>query len=59
MRINLIGSEIFKIRTEKGMTQEDIARKCKVSRTYIGMVENGCVVPTNYMVCSILRSLGV
>ena len=59
MRENMIGSEILKVRKEKGLTREYVARKCKVSMTYLGMVEKGSVIPTNDMVWSILRGLGV
>ncbi len=59
MRGNQIGAEILKIRKERGLTQVDVARECKVSRSYIGLVEHGSVIPTNDMVCSILRCLGV
>lgn len=32
---------IRKLRTEKGLSQEEFARKCWVHRTYMGLIERG------------------
>ena len=36
-----LGKHICSIRKEKGMSQEALASKCELHRTYIGMVERG------------------
>ncbi len=36
-----IGSQIRALRTESGLSQEELAFKCDLDRTYIGSVERG------------------
>ena len=38
--LNIIAQNIQTIRKEKGMTQEDLAFKAEIDRTYIGYIEN-------------------
>ena len=35
-----VGENIVRLRKEKGMSQEDLAFKSKVNRTYMGYIEN-------------------
>lgn len=41
-----IGLLIRQIRTDKGLSQEDLAFNCELHRTYIGSLERGEKVPT-------------
>ena len=36
-----LGERIKQLRTQQGLSQETLAAKCKLHRTYIGMVERG------------------
>lgn len=40
------GERIKKLRSEKGMSQEDLAFKVGVDRSYMGFVERGERIPT-------------
>lgn len=52
-----LGRKIQKIRKEKGLTQEQLAEKVKVSTTFIGYVETGYRRPNLKMVYKIARAL--
>lgn len=52
-----LGRKIQKIRKGKGLTQEQLAEKVKVSTTFIGYVETGYRRPNLKMVYKIARAL--
>ncbi|QQG43358.1 MAG: helix-turn-helix transcriptional regulator [Candidatus Daviesbacteria bacterium] len=52
-----LGRKIQKIRKVKGMTQEQLAEKVKVSTTFIGYVETGYRRPNLKMIYKIARAL--
>lgn len=52
-----LGRKIQKIRKVKGLTQEQLAEKVKVSTTFIGYVETGYRRPNLKMVYKIARAL--
>lgn len=52
-----LGRKIQKIRKAKGLTQEQLAEKVKVSTTFIGYVETGYRRPNLKMVYKIARAL--
>jgi transcriptional regulator with XRE-family HTH domain len=54
-----LGRRIQKIRQQKGLTQEQLAEKIRVSTTFVGYVETGHRVPNLKMVYKIARALGV
>lgn len=54
-----IGSEIRKIRIEKGLSQEDLSTKALLHRTYIGMVERGEKNLTISSLHKVLTALGL
>lgn len=56
---NLKGIAIRKARKELGLTQVNVAKLCRVTNTYIRMVETGCVNPTDFMMSKILESFGI
>lgn len=55
----VICKKIKKYRSEKGMTQEDLAEKVGVSRVYIGYVEQGRNTPSLEILEKIARALSV
>lgn len=52
-----LGRKIQKIRKARGLTQEQLAEKVKVSTTFIGYVETGYRRPNLKMVYKIARAL--
>ena len=52
-----LGRKIQKIRKVKGLTQEQLAEKIKVSTTFIGYVETGYRRPNLKMIYKIARAL--
>lgn len=52
-----LGRKIQKIRKVKGLTQEQLAEKVKVSTTFIGYVETGYRRPNLKMIYKIARAL--
>jgi len=40
-QLEIIGSNIRKIRVKKGLSQEKLAEKANLHRTYIGSIERG------------------
>lgn len=54
-----LGSCIRKLRVERGWSQEDLALKSGLHRTYISSLENGERNPTMRSVGSIAKALGI
>lgn len=54
-----LGRKIKKVRKVKGLTQEQLAEKVRVSTTYIGYVETGYRRPNLKMIYKIARALGI
>ncbi len=59
MSENSIGQEILTLRKQALMTIPQLAAKCGVSVTYISMVERGVCKPTDRMISSIYKAIGV
>ncbi len=57
--IRRVGASIRVLRTEKGFSQEDLAAKAKLHRTYIGSVERGERNITITTLERIAKALGV
>ena len=55
----LFGLRIKALRTEKGITQEDLAFKIGVDRSYMGFVERGEHSPTLAKIVKITKALDV
>lgn len=55
----MLGKELRKARTRAGLTQEDLAFKARVDRTYISMLENDKKSPTVDMLMRICQALGI
>lgn len=54
----MIGDEIKRIRIEKGMTQQELADACGLSRSYIARIEVNGRTPNLDVIQSILKSMG-
>ena len=54
-----LGKNLKRIRTEKDISQGDIARELDVSRGYISTIENGKTNPTLSTIAKIAKALGV
>jgi len=55
----MLGNELRKARTRAGLTQEELAFKAHVDRTYISMLENDKKSPTVEMLMRICKPLGI
>ena len=54
-----LGRHLQKIRKSKGITQEQLAEKIKVSQTWIAYIETGRYTPNLKMFEKIAKALGV
>ena len=54
-----IGERIIKLRTQKGLSQSDLARACNKDRQAIEKIENGRVNPTLYTLLEISEALQI
>jgi transcriptional regulator with XRE-family HTH domain len=59
MNNNALGSEIQKLRKEKGLTQEELAHKCGLSTRTIQRIESGEVDSRTFTLTQIAEVLGV
>lgn len=55
----MIGERLKQIRREKKITQEELAEKSGVNRSYLSVVENGHSSPTVEVVEKLAQALGV
>jgi len=55
----ILGSLIRKLRTERGLTQEELAERTDLSVSYIGFIERGENVPTLTIVLNLADALDV
>lgn len=53
------GERIRQLRQAAGMTQEDLAERCGLFRTYMSRIETGKANPTLSMIHALATSLGV
>lgn len=54
-----LGKNLKRIRTEKGVSQADIANSLKVSRGFVSNLENGKTNPTLATITRVADALGV
>lgn len=54
-----LGENISKIRKEKGLSQEELALRAGIDKSYISHVENGLKNITCYKLNQIAKALGV
>lgn len=53
------GLRVRELRQAQGLTQEDLAERCGLFRTYMSRIETGAANPTLTMVHALATSLGV
>lgn len=53
------GSRVRELRLAAEMTQEDLAHRCGLFRTYMSRIETGRANPTLTMICALADSLQV
>ena len=58
-RLRNIGINIKSERIRKGISQEELAEKCDISRNSVSLVETGKINPTILRVVDIAKVLGV
>lgn len=54
-----LGENLKKIRTRKGVTQIEIAKKLAVNRSFVSNIENGKTNPTLSTITNLANALGV
>jgi len=54
-----LGRNLKRIRTQKGISQGDIARTLKVGRSFITNIENGKTNPTLATIAKLAKAIGV
>ena len=54
-----LGKNLKRIRTDKGISQVDIARSLGVSRGFVSNIENGKTNPTLATIVKLAKSIGV
>ena len=54
-----LGNNLKRIRTQKAISQGDIARELKVSRSFISNIENGKTNPTLATIAKLAKAVGV
>lgn len=54
-----LSARLREVRTDKGMTQQEVSEKAGLHLTYVGHLELGKYYPTVYVVWKIANALGV
>lgn len=54
-----VGEKIRLYRMKSGLSQEELAERCGLYRTYIGHLENGRYLPSSYILWMISRVLRI
>lgn len=57
--MSLFGKNVLRIRTEKGLTQEQLAEEAKISQVQIARIESGKLNTSISTVSAIADALGV
>jgi len=57
--LEILGNNIKKARTEKGLKQEELSARCHFYRTKIGLIETGNRMPSAYTIHRIAKELGI
>jgi transcriptional regulator with XRE-family HTH domain len=55
----VVGKRIQKARKESGLSQEQLSEKVRISRVYMGYIEQGRNIPTLDLVITIAKALKI
>lgn len=55
---NRLAKKLQVLRKKKGISQEELADKAGLYRTYVGHLENGRYSPSAYVLYKIIKTLG-
>jgi transcriptional regulator with XRE-family HTH domain len=55
----IVGRQIRRLRTEAGMTQNDLSERCGIFRTYLSRIEGGTANPTISLMATLANALDV
>ena len=55
----LVGKNVRRLRTQRGMTQEQLAFEAEIDLTYVGGIERGRRNPSLVVLAKIANALGV
>ncbi len=55
----VVGKRIKELRSEAEISQEVLAEKCGIYRTYLSRIESGTANPTLVVLVALAKSLGV
>lgn len=58
-RLNELGNKVKKLREQRGLTQQQLADRIRVTSTYIGFIEQGQRNPSINTADKLARVLGV
>jgi transcriptional regulator with XRE-family HTH domain len=56
---NIVGKNVRKLRTQKGLTQEELAFAAKIDLTYVGGIERGRRNPSLLVMARIAEALSI
>ena len=59
VNFKLIGKRVKEVRTEKGISQDDLAERCKTQAQYLSQIENGRKQASLQTLVSVAEVLGV
>jgi len=54
-----LAKKVQETRRKKNMSQEELADRAELYRTYVGHIENGRYSPSGYVLYKLIRALGV
>lgn len=55
----VVGRQVKLLRTSSGLTQEDLAARCGIFRTYLSRIESGSANPTLVILAALAEALDV
>jgi transcriptional regulator with XRE-family HTH domain len=55
----IVGGQVHRLRKEVSLTQDVVAHRCGIFRTYLSRIENGTANPTITVLAALAKTLGV
>jgi len=56
---NIVGEKVRALRKSSGLSQEVLAERCGIFRTYLSRIESGAANPSLVVLVTLANSLGV